>query len=73
MQKLHHQLMPVAFITFKMAVTLNSMQHFRAAFEPIAEKIIVCHCGALCTTNGGKLLYQKLPRPSYPPDPEMAL
>jgi microcystin degradation protein MlrC len=49
------------------------MQHFRAAFEPMAEKIIVCDCGALCTTDVTKLPYRKVPRPIYPLDPEMTL
>ncbi len=30
----------------KTVVGLKSMQHFRAAFEPMAEKIIVCDCGS---------------------------
>ncbi len=32
-------------------VTLKSMQHFRAAFAPIAGRIILCDSGALCTLN----------------------
>ncbi len=57
--------------TTKTVVALKSMQHFRAAFEPIAEKVIVCDSGALCTTDVAKLPYQKVPRPIYPLDPEM--
>jgi microcystin degradation protein MlrC len=57
----------------KTVVGLKSMQHFRAAFEPMAEKIIVCDCGALCTTDVTKLPYRKVPRPIYPLDPEMTL
>ena len=57
----------------KTVVGLKSMQHFRAAFEPIAGKIIVCDCGALCTTDVTKLSYQKVPRPIYPLDPDMTL
>ena len=59
--------------TAKTVVGLKSMQHFRAAFEPMAEKIIVCDCGALCTTDTTKLSYQKVPRPIYPLDPDMTL
>ncbi|MDX2455421.1 M81 family metallopeptidase, partial [Desulfosarcina sp.] len=33
----------------KHVVALKSMQHFRAAFEPIAGQVIVCDSGALCT------------------------
>ena len=57
--------------TSKTVVALKSMQHFRAAFEPVAEKIIVCDSGALCTTDVTKLPYQNVPRPIYPLDPDM--
>ncbi len=50
-------------------VGLKSMQHFRAAFEPIAGKIIVCDSGALCTPDATKLSYLNLQRPIYPLDP----
>jgi len=50
-------------------VGLKSMQHFRAAFEPIAGKIIVCDSGALCTPDPTKLSYRNLQRPIYPFDP----
>jgi len=55
----------------KMVVGLKSMQHFRAAFEPIAGQIIVCDSGALCTTDVTKLPYRKLPRPIFPLDRDM--
>ena len=55
----------------KSIIVVKSMQHFRAAFEPIVTKIIVCDSGALCTTNVKKLPYQKVPRPIYPLDPNM--
>jgi len=54
-------------------VGLKSMQHFRAAFEPIAGKVIVCDSGALCTPDVMKLPYQNLPRPIYPLDQDMTL
>jgi len=57
--------------TSKSIIVLKSMQHFRAAFEPIANKIIVCESGALCTTDVKKLPYQNVPRPIYPLDPNM--
>jgi microcystin degradation protein MlrC len=57
----------------KSVVGLKSMQHFRAAFEPIAGKVIVCDCGALCTNDVAKLPYRRVPRPIYPLDPEMTL
>ncbi|WP_374383077.1 M81 family metallopeptidase [Dongia sp.] len=55
----------------KSVVGLKSMQHFRAAFEPIAGKVIVCDSGALCTTYYDRLPYQNVPRPIYPLDREM--
>jgi microcystin degradation protein MlrC len=47
------------------------MQHFRAAFEPIAGKVIVCDSGALCTLQLDKLPYANVPRPIYPIDRDM--
>ncbi len=59
--------------TSKTIVVVKSMQHFRAAFEPMADRVIVCDSGALCTTDATKLPYQKVPRPIYPLDPDMTL
>lgn len=55
----------------KTVVGLKSMQHFRAAFEPIAGKVIVCDSGALCTTHLDRLPYRNVPRPIYPLDRQM--
>lgn len=52
----------------KTVVALKSMQHFRAAFTPIAGRIIVCDSGALCTLNYGTLDYRSVPRPMFPLD-----
>ena len=52
----------------KEVVILKSMQHFRAAFEPIAGRIIVCDSGALCTPRYDRLPYRKVPRPIFPLD-----
>ena len=52
----------------KKVVALKSMQHFRAAFEPIASKVIVCDSGALCTPDHAALPYRKVPRPLFPLD-----
>lgn len=49
-------------------VALRSMQHFRAAFAPIAGRIVVCDSGALCTVNYGRLPYRSVPRPIFPLD-----
>ena len=52
----------------KAIVALRSMQHFRAAYEPIAGEIIVCDSGALCTPRYERLDYQNVPRPIFPLD-----
>jgi microcystin degradation protein MlrC len=52
----------------KTVVALKSMQHFRAAFEPIAAKIIVCDSGALCTPDLARMPYKNVPRPIFPLD-----
>jgi len=57
----------------KSVVALKSMQHFRAAFEPIAGEVIVCDSGALCTPDLSKLPYRNVPRPIFPLDRDMAL
>ncbi len=52
----------------KSVVALKSMQHFRAAFASIADEIIVCDSGALCTPDLKKLPYKNVPRPIFPLD-----
>lgn len=56
--------------TQKRVLAVKSMQHFRAAFEPIAGKVIVCDGGALCSPDLTKLPYRKVRRPIFPLDPE---
>lgn len=56
--------------TTRRVVALKSMQHFRAAFEPIAGKVIVCDSGALCTPDLTKLPYVRVRRPIFPLDRE---
>jgi microcystin degradation protein MlrC len=55
----------------KSVVALKSMQHFRADFEPIAARVIVCDSGALCTPRYRTLEYHKVTRPIFPLDPEL--
>jgi len=57
----------------KTIVALKSMQHFRAAFEPIAGEVIVCDSGALCTPDLSLLPYVNVPRPIFPLDRGMTL
>ena len=56
----------------KTVVALKSMQHFRAAFEPIAGQVIVCDSGALCTLHYERLPYLNVPRPIFPLDKNLA-
>ena len=55
----------------KAVVALKSMQHFRAAFQPIAGKVIVCDSGALATPQAHKRPYVHVPRPVWPLDRDM--
>jgi len=47
-------------------VVVKSMQHFRAAFQPMAREILICDAGALAATDIAKLPYTKLRRPIFP-------
>ncbi|WP_213290717.1 M81 family metallopeptidase [Bradyrhizobium sp. sGM-13] len=49
-------------------VALKSKQHFRAAFAPIAGKIIVCDGTGLTTKKLNRFPYRNVPRPIYPID-----
>ena len=55
----------------KRVVALKSMQHFRADFEPIAGRVIVCDSGALCSPDYRRLEYTNVPRPIFPLDTEL--
>ena len=57
--------------TAKRVVAVKSMQHFRAAFEPIAGEVIVCDSGALCSPDLTKLPYKKVRRPIFPLDRDL--
>ena len=52
----------------KKVVALKSMQHFRAAFEPLAAEVIVCDSGALARPRRSTLPFQNVRRPVYPLD-----
>lgn len=49
-------------------VAVKSMQHFRAAFQPLAREILICDAGALSTKDISILPFTKLRRPIYPLD-----
>lgn len=54
--------------TRRRVLALKSMQHFRAAFEPIAGKVIVCDSGALSTPKMSRRPYRRVRRPIWPLD-----
>jgi microcystin degradation protein MlrC len=54
--------------TARRVLVLKSMQHFRAAFEPIAGRVIVCDAGALATPRAERRPYIRAPRPFWPLD-----
>lgn len=49
-------------------LVVKSMQHFRAAFEPVAGKVIVCDTGALATPQAHLRPYRRVRRPVWPLD-----
>lgn len=49
-------------------LVVKSMQHFRAAFEPVAGKVIVCDTGALATPQAHLRPYVRVRRPVWPLD-----
>src|SRR5437870_3312281 len=49
-------------------VCVKSMQHFRAAFEPIARAVILVDTGALCQPHYTPELFDKVRRPVWPLD-----
>ena len=54
-------------------LALKSMQHFRAAFEPIAGKVILCDAGGLATPQARRRPYTRIPRPFWPLDQDFEL
>jgi microcystin degradation protein MlrC len=54
--------------TRKATVVVKSMQHFRAAFEPIAREVLEVDTGALSTRNFKERPYRHVRRPIWPLD-----
>jgi len=50
-------------------VAVKSMQHFRAAFEPIAREVVLVDTGALCSEIYTPELFTRVRRPVWPLDP----
>ncbi|MBL8674109.1 MAG: M81 family metallopeptidase [Rhodospirillales bacterium] len=49
-------------------LVVKSVQHFRAAYAPIAGDIVVVDSGALCSPDVRRFAYTKLRRPVWPLD-----
>jgi microcystin degradation protein MlrC len=49
-------------------VALKSSQHFRAAYQPIARRVMIVDSGALCSPDYKRFTYHKLRRPIWPLD-----
>ena len=56
----------------KRFLVVKSMQHFRAAFEPVAGRVIVCDTGALATPRAHLRPYVRVRRPVWPLDRDAA-
>ena len=54
--------------TRKATLVVKSMQHFRAAFEPIAREVVEVDTGALSTRNFKERPYRAVRRPIWPLD-----
>lgn len=52
----------------KSVLVVKSMQHFRAAFEPIASEVLVVDAGGLCSPDVKRRKYERLRRPVFPLD-----
>jgi microcystin degradation protein MlrC len=52
----------------KSTLIVKSMQHFRAAFEPIAREVLEVDTGALSTRNFKERPYRNVRRPIFPLD-----
>lgn len=61
----HAGIDPAAMAT----IGLKSMQHFRAAYQPLADDVLVCDTGALCSPDVRQRPFRKLRRPIWPLDP----
>ena len=55
-------------LKLKKLVALKSMQHFRAAFEPLTAQVIVYDSGVLARPMRSILPFQNVSRPVYPLD-----
>ncbi|MGE0575631.1 MAG: M81 family metallopeptidase [Reyranella sp.] len=54
--------------TTKSVLVVKSVQHFRAAYGPIAREVVVVDSGGICSPDLGRLKFTRLRRPIWPLD-----
>ena len=54
--------------TAKSVLVVKSVQHFRAAYAPIAREIVLVDSGGICSPDIARLKFTKLRRPIWPFD-----
>jgi microcystin degradation protein MlrC len=54
--------------TAKSVLVVKSVQHFRAAYGPIAREIVLVDSGGICSPDISRLKFRKLRRPIWPLD-----
>jgi microcystin degradation protein MlrC len=54
--------------TAKGVLVVKSVQHFRAAYGPIAREIVLVDSGGICSPDISRLKFRKLRRPIWPLD-----
>jgi microcystin degradation protein MlrC len=54
--------------TAKSVVVVKSVQHFRAAYGPIAREIVLVDSGGICSPDISRLNFKRLRRPIWPLD-----
>ena len=52
----------------KSVVVVKSVQHYRAAFAPIAREIVLVDSGGICSPDLSRLMFTRLRRPIWPLD-----
>jgi len=54
--------------THKNVLVVKSVQHFRAAYGPIAREVVLVDTGGICSPDKSRLKFAKLRRPIWPFD-----
>jgi microcystin degradation protein MlrC len=52
----------------KSVLVVKSVQHYRAAYAPIAREIVLVDSGGICSPDISRLKFTKLRRPIWPLD-----